>query len=193
MGVRGGYTAHVMRRARWLAPWKDSTERPVIYHCITRVVDRRFAFGRRRRSNSGPTADVGEFLGLPGAGVLPDGQPRSFAAGGAAAAGGRVVRRELLNRLGAIYHEAEVAVVAKELAEARQKMRDGLADERVTGIHERYTYRMHDLGEFMKTLLQRFTRWFNAKHERTGALWECRFKSVLVEDGIAARWRPISI
>ncbi len=31
---------------RWLAPWKDSTEKPVIYHCVTRVVDRRFAFGK---------------------------------------------------------------------------------------------------------------------------------------------------
>ena len=29
---------------RWLAPWKDSTDKPVIYHCVTRVVDRRFAF-----------------------------------------------------------------------------------------------------------------------------------------------------
>jgi hypothetical protein len=35
-----------MRRARWLAPWKDSTERPVIYHCVTRVVERRLAFGQ---------------------------------------------------------------------------------------------------------------------------------------------------
>ena len=34
-----------MRRARWLAPWKDSYERPVIYHCVTRVVERRLAFG----------------------------------------------------------------------------------------------------------------------------------------------------
>ena len=34
-----------MRRARWLAPWKDSTERPVIYHCVTRVVERRLPFG----------------------------------------------------------------------------------------------------------------------------------------------------
>lgn len=30
---------------RWLAPWKDSTEKPAIYHCISRVVDRRFVFG----------------------------------------------------------------------------------------------------------------------------------------------------
>ncbi len=27
--------------------------------------------------------------------------------------------------------------------------------------------------------LQRFTRWFNRTHERTGTLWEERFKSVI--------------
>ena len=31
---------------------------------------------------------------------------------------------------------------------------------------------MHDLSEFMKSLLQRFTRWFNRTHQRTGTLWE---------------------
>jgi hypothetical protein len=46
---------------------------------------------------------------------------------------------------------------------------------------------MHDLSDFMKTLLQRFTRWFNRTHQRTGTLWEERFKSVLVESGTAAR------
>ena len=46
---------------------------------------------------------------------------------------------------------------------------------------------MHDLGEFMKTLLARFTRWFNRRYARSGTLWESRFKSVLVEDGLAAR------
>jgi hypothetical protein len=46
---------------------------------------------------------------------------------------------------------------------------------------------MHDLSEFMKSLLQRFTRWFNRKHDRCGRLWEQRFKSVIVEDGFAAK------
>jgi hypothetical protein len=46
---------------------------------------------------------------------------------------------------------------------------------------------MHNLSEFMKTLLQRFTRWFNRTHERSGTLWEERFKSVIVESGVAAR------
>ena len=39
----------------------------------------------------------------------------------------------------------------------------------------------------MKALLIRFTRWFNRTHERRGSLWEERFKSVIVESGIAAR------
>ena len=39
----------------------------------------------------------------------------------------------------------------------------------------------------MKGLLQRFTQWFNRAHTRTGTLWEDRFKSVIVEDGVAAR------
>jgi putative transposase len=42
--------------------------------------------------------------------------------------------------------------------------------------------RMQDLSEFMKTLKQRFTMWFNRSHNRYGTLWSERFKSVLVED-----------
>jgi len=90
---------------------------------------------------------------------------------------------ELLKRLGAIYTEAFVATVGKELAEARKTENQRLVDE----IHGRFTYRMHDLSEFMKTLLQRFTRWFNRTHHRSGTLWEERYKSVIVEDGVAAR------
>jgi REP element-mobilizing transposase RayT len=89
----------------------------------------------------------------------------------------------LLKRLLAIQTEAFVAGVAKELDEARMAGReDGVAE-----IHARFTYRMHNLSEFMKTMLQRFTRWFNRTHERSGTLWEERYKSVIVESGIAAR------
>ena len=41
--------------------------------------------------------------------------------------------------------------------------------------------RMYDVSAFMKMLKQRFTQGFNARHERKGTLWEERFKSVLVE------------
>jgi putative transposase len=89
----------------------------------------------------------------------------------------------LLKRLSAIQTEAFVAGVAKEIAEARKAGREELATE----IHGRFTYRMHSLSEFMKTLLQRFTRWFNRTHKRSGTLWEERYKSVIVESGVAAR------
>jgi putative transposase len=42
--------------------------------------------------------------------------------------------------------------------------------------------RMADVSEFMKTLKQRFSIWYNHAHERFGTLWAERFKSVLVED-----------
>jgi hypothetical protein len=61
------------------------------------------------------------------------------------------------------------------------------AKRRREEIRSRYTRRMHDLSEFMKSLLERFTKWFNRTHSRFGHLWEDRFKSVIVESGAAAR------
>jgi putative transposase len=97
---------------------------------------------------------------------------------------------QLLKRLGALYSKAFVATVAKELAGARELVAQGMAADGegyVQQIHERFTYRMHDLSEFMKTLLQRFTRWHNTRTQRRGNLWEETFKSVVVEDGLASK------
>jgi hypothetical protein len=33
-----------MARPRWIVPWANSETKPAIYHCIARVVDRRFTF-----------------------------------------------------------------------------------------------------------------------------------------------------
>ncbi len=41
--------------------------------------------------------------------------------------------------------------------------------------------RLFDLSSFMKEIKQKFSAWFNLAHGRTGALWEERFRSVLVE------------
>jgi putative transposase len=179
----------MVKGTRWLAPWKDSFERPVIYHCVTRVVERRLAFGQEEKEklrtfmrmyeNFSGCRVLAYCLMCNHVHLLLEVPPMVE---------GGLSDEILLKRLRAIHGEALVAEIAKELAEARKKVRDGLADESlVSRIHERFTYRMHDLGEFMKALLQRFTRWFNVKHERTGTLWESRFKSVLVEDGIAAK------
>jgi len=174
----------VMRRARWLAPWKDSTEKPVIYHCVTRVVDRQFALGAdekevmrtfmRMRENFTGCRVLAYCLMSNHVHLLLEVPP--MPAGG-------LSDGELLDRLRAVYNKAFVAEVAKRLEEYRAAGSEAAARE----LHESFTYRMHDLGEFMKTLLQRFTRWFNARHKRTGTLWESRFKSVIVEDGVASR------
>jgi len=178
-----------MRRARWLAPWKDSFERPVIYHCVTRVVERRLAFGvdekeqfrtyMRMYENFSGCRVLAYCLMCNHVHILLEVPPMKE---------GGLTDEGLLKRLRAIYSPAYVAEVAEELTEAREKVAAGLGNEvLVTRIHERFSYRMHDLGEFMKTLLLRFSRWFNTRHERTGALWESRFKSVLVEEGSAAK------
>ena len=42
--------------------------------------------------------------------------------------------------------------------------------------------RMFRITEFMKSLKQRFSQWFNRRHGRRGTLWEGRYKHVIVED-----------
>lgn len=43
------------------------------------------------------------------------------------------------------------------------------------------TERMYDLAEFMRVLKHGFTLWFNRRHGCKGALWEGRYRSVVVE------------
>jgi REP element-mobilizing transposase RayT len=40
-----------------------------------------------------------------------------------------------------------------------------------------------NLSEYVKEIKQRFSRWYNKRHGRTGFFWGERFKSVLVENG----------
>jgi hypothetical protein len=40
---------------------------------------------------------------------------------------------------------------------------------------------MFDVSEFLKTVKQRFSQWYNRRENRTGTLWEDRFKSVMIE------------
>lgn len=42
--------------------------------------------------------------------------------------------------------------------------------------------RMGDLPAFMRELKQRFTIWYNRRHENKGTIWAARYKSLLVED-----------
>jgi len=90
---------------------------------------------------------------------------------------------EFRRRLGALYKPERTREIVREI----EAFREAGDAEKAAELAGQYTYRMHDLSEFMKTLLQRFSTWFNTTHQRTGRLWEQRFKSLLVEGGTASR------
>ena len=180
-----------MRNARWLAAWQGSAVKPAIYHCISRVVDRRFVFGEREceafrmylrmYENFSGCRVLAYCVMSNHFHILLEVPPMPE---------GGITDDELLRRLRALYGNDSVIVaeVTKDLREARARVAAGMVNEEmVARIHRRHTYRMHSLSEFMKGLLIRFTRWFNRTHSRTGTLWEERFKSVIVESGVAAR------
>jgi REP element-mobilizing transposase RayT len=176
-----------MRKSRWLVNWKDSASKPAIYHCISRVVDRRFVFEEPEREAFRMFMRMYEnFSGCRILSYCVMSNHFHLLLEVPRPAEGGLSDEVLLQRLAALYSEAFVAGVAAELAELR-KAGSADADALAEEIHARFSYRMHDLSQFMKGLLIRFTRWFNRTHSRTGTLWEERFKSVIVESGVAAR------
>ena len=92
---------------------------------------------------------------------------------------GEVSESEILRRVGVLYGEDRQVVLEKRLAGYR-KEGDDIA---VVAELEKLRARMGDLSEFMKTLKQRVSQWYNSNYGHEGTLWSGRFKSVLVEDG----------
>jgi len=200
-------------RKRWIVPWKDSTAKPAIYHCISRIVGRGFLLEVDEREHFRMLMRMCEkFTGCRVLSyclmsnhfhVLLEVPPMPVDG---------ITAEELFSRLSVFYSKAQVAEVAKEMedavtvrvrgefelppvddegvpltAEQELAMARQQAERRLNEILGRYTRRMHDLSEFMKSLLERFTKWFNRTHSRSGTLWEDRFRSVIVESGVAAR------
>jgi len=84
----------------------------------------------------------------------------------------------LLAVLPLLYPREVVEGVKQELERARSA-----GDERWhREILNRYERRRGDLGHFLKEVKLRITFYMNKRLERTGTLWEGRYKSVLVED-----------
>jgi len=61
------------------------------------------------------------------------------------------------------------------------------AREAIQEEKARFRARMNNLSDFMKTLKQRFGRWYNGNYKNSGTLWEDRFRSTIVEGGGALR------
>jgi len=176
------------------------------YHCISRVVDQRFIFGTEEKEFFRKTMrnlekftgvqvvtyyimdnHIHLLLGVPDKDELP---PLNEA--------------ELLECLSAIYDAPTVLGVKQELQRAAEANNpnghqeidpagESVESDRATSpalpcnaVLERYEYRRGSLSEFMKSLKQRFTQWYNRTKGRKGTLWESRYKSVLVEGAESA-------
>jgi len=173
-----------MRQARWLAPWKDSFIRPAIYHVVSRVVDRRSVFGPREKEVFRNLLRKYEhFSGCRVLSYCLMSNHFHLLLEVSPLPPGGLSEAEFSSRLAALYPESAVDEITAEIRTALVHGDKQTAE----GIRSRYLKRMHDLSQFMRGLLQRFTRWFNRTHGRRGTLWEDRFKSVIVENGEAAR------
>jgi putative transposase len=200
-------------RRRWIAPWKNSGSKPEIYHVVGRVVGRVFLLGEEEREHFRMLMRMCEkFTGCRVLTYCLMSNHFHILLEVTPVPEGGISDGVLFERLGVFYGEAQVAEIVREMEEAAKERERGEfelapvdeagvpltreeevamsrreAAARVAEIRLRYTRRMHDLSWFMKSLLERFTKWFNGRHKRSGTLWEDRFKSVIVESGTAAR------
>lgn len=174
-----------MRQPRFLSPSAEDDH--CLYHCISRVVDRQFVLGREEKDVF--VRMMREYETFCGVRVLAycimsnhfhllvEVPPKKK---GEAVA---MADEEFLAKIRPLYSKAYYIGIEQMLEKFRVDGADAAAEE----LKAKFTCRMHDLSEFMKGLKQRFTQWYNGAHGRRGTLWEGRFKSVLVQDGYAAR------
>ena len=87
---------------------------------------------------------------------------------------------ELLARYSAYYGESKVPQSTYSVAELREILNKGGRNAEIA--RQRVLARMGHLPSFMRELKQRFSIWYNHKHETQGTIWSARYKSLLVED-----------
>jgi hypothetical protein len=91
--------------------------------------------------------------------------------------------KELDRRLQILYSEKDYAEIMDRWEQWKQQGSLGAIEEEKA----RFRARMNNLSDFMKTLKQRFGRWYNGCREQRGTIWEDRFSSTVVEGGPALR------
>ncbi len=84
---------------------------------------------------------------------------------------------EILSRVAALYPAKFVIGLRKDLDTFRDAGLQALAQKRL----DSFTRRMWNLSNFMKSLKQRFSTFHNRNNNRKGTLWEERFRSIIVE------------
>ena len=84
---------------------------------------------------------------------------------------------EMIGRLVSLYGERRAAEIARQWEAMRRHGFGHLVDER----KERFCRRMYNLSQFVKTLKERISMWYNKTYDHSGCLWQGRFYSGVVE------------
>ena len=84
---------------------------------------------------------------------------------------------EMLDRLGHLYGPKRVEAIEK----AWTSLREHGCGHAVELRKERYCRRMYNLSQFVKTLKERISMWYNDEYGHAGCLWGGRFYSGVVE------------
>jgi len=84
---------------------------------------------------------------------------------------------EMLDRLSCIYGEQRVNALEEEWNFMREHGLGRLVDEQ----KERYCRRMYNLSQYLKTLKETVSVWYNREYGHEGALWAGRFYSGVIE------------
>jgi REP element-mobilizing transposase RayT len=88
--------------------------------------------------------------------------------------------KSLLQRYKRYYGSNKVPQSTYAIDELKKILGEGGVDAETA--RNRILSRMGDLPSFMRELKQRFTIWYNHKHENKGTIWAARYKSLIVED-----------
>ena len=84
---------------------------------------------------------------------------------------------EMLGRLAHLYGPERAEAIGREWETLRKNGLGHFVDE----TKERYCRRMYNLSQFVKTLKERISMWFNDEYKHEGCLWQGRFYSGVVE------------
>ncbi len=146
------------------------------FHCLSRVVDRRFVMGVPEKEVFRKILRQCEvFYGIRALTycimsnhfhiLVEVTEPKEL------------TEDEVLSRVAALYPVKFVIGLRKDLDAFREAGLSDLAQKRL----DSFTRRMWNLSNFMKSLKQRFSTFYNRNNKRKGTLWEERFRSIIVE------------
>ncbi len=146
------------------------------FHCLSRVVDRRFVMGDPEKEVFRKI--LGQCQAFYGIQVLTYCiMSNHFHVLVEVTEPKELTEEEVLSRVAALYPAKFVIGLRRDIDVFRQA---GL-EEQIRARLASYTRRMWNLSNFMKSLKQRFSVFYNRKKQRCGTLWEERFRSIIVE------------